>query len=338
MKTCEEMVNSLLERRAQYVSAQRKKKKVLARTITALCAVAMVGVAVWQMPSITEQPPVTMGDTTVPWGTTTTAETAVTTTPTTDRGIVSPTVTVTDTTLSQSMDTTMTTTQKTEPTASKTQSTTGKTQPTETVTQTQTTATQTQPTQTTVTTPSTATQTKPTQTTGTTQPTTTEPTGGDPVDPLPPWPCLWLYCDMRQKYEIEEIPIYFKLEGFEEVDPNWVKETSYTANGFSIVGDISVERDAETGGLIYRMVLAYDGVTPRPSFFFNVVSIDGIKQTAGLYGYLADHGFFVSVSYDSAVSYSYYYLVETGVLTFDEYQRIMEKYWSESVNGSVSWS
>lgn len=62
MKTCDEMVHSLLERREQYVAAQKKKKKVLARTITALCAVAMVGVAVWQMPSITEQPPVALDD------------------------------------------------------------------------------------------------------------------------------------------------------------------------------------------------------------------------------------------------------------------------------------
>ena len=42
MKTCDEMVNSLLERRAQYVSAQKKKKKVLASAIASLCVVAMV--------------------------------------------------------------------------------------------------------------------------------------------------------------------------------------------------------------------------------------------------------------------------------------------------------
>lgn len=62
MKTCDEMVNSLLERRAQYVSAQKKKKKVLVSTITSLCVVAMVGVALWKMPSATEQPPVAPDD------------------------------------------------------------------------------------------------------------------------------------------------------------------------------------------------------------------------------------------------------------------------------------
>ena len=62
MKTCDEMVNSLLERRKQYVAAQKKKKRVLVSTITSLCVVAMVGVAVWQMPSATEQPPVAPDD------------------------------------------------------------------------------------------------------------------------------------------------------------------------------------------------------------------------------------------------------------------------------------
>lgn len=62
MKTCDEMVNRLLERREQYAAAQKKKKKVLVSTITSLCVVAIVGVAVWQMPSVTEQPPVAPDD------------------------------------------------------------------------------------------------------------------------------------------------------------------------------------------------------------------------------------------------------------------------------------
>ena len=62
MKTCDEMVNSLLERREQYTATQKKKKRVLVSTITSLCVVALVGVAVWQMPSATEQPPVTPDD------------------------------------------------------------------------------------------------------------------------------------------------------------------------------------------------------------------------------------------------------------------------------------
>ena len=63
MKTCDEMVHSLLERREQYAATQKKKKRVLVSTITSLCVVAMVGVALWKMPSATEQPPVTPDDT-----------------------------------------------------------------------------------------------------------------------------------------------------------------------------------------------------------------------------------------------------------------------------------
>lgn len=62
MKTCDEMVNRLLERRALYVSAQKKKKKVLVSTIASFCVVAVVGIAVWKMPSVTEQPPVAPDD------------------------------------------------------------------------------------------------------------------------------------------------------------------------------------------------------------------------------------------------------------------------------------
>lgn len=152
---------------------------------------------------------------------------------------------------------------------------------------------------------------------------------GDFVEPMPEWPYLWIIYESGENYANGEVPIYFKLEGFKEVPFDWVKETTYTAYGFSVVGDITVERDVDTGAIIYRMVLAHDGVTRDPSFFFSVVTADGMKQTDGLYGYPAAHGFFVSPSYDSAFSASQYYLVETGVITHDEYQAIMEKYWSQ---------
>ena len=66
MKTCDEMVNSLLERREQYAMTQKKKKRVLVSTVTSVCVVAMVGVAVWKMPSVTEQPPLVSQDTNAP--------------------------------------------------------------------------------------------------------------------------------------------------------------------------------------------------------------------------------------------------------------------------------
>ena len=80
MKTCDEMVNSLLERRERYAAAQKKKKRVLVSTIASFCVVAVVGVAVWKMPSATEQPPVAPDGTIPPQNSTT--QTTPTTKPT----------------------------------------------------------------------------------------------------------------------------------------------------------------------------------------------------------------------------------------------------------------
>ena len=71
MKTCDEMVNSLLERRAQYVSAQKKKKRVLVGTIASFCVVAVVGVAVWKGADWMAQPTVTPDGTIPPQNSTT---------------------------------------------------------------------------------------------------------------------------------------------------------------------------------------------------------------------------------------------------------------------------
>lgn len=51
MKNCDEMVNSLLERREQYVIGQKRKRIVFTRTITSLgciCIVALLGFGVWK--------------------------------------------------------------------------------------------------------------------------------------------------------------------------------------------------------------------------------------------------------------------------------------------------
>ena len=42
MKNCDEMVNSLLERREQYVTQQKRKQKILSRTVTSMCCVCLV--------------------------------------------------------------------------------------------------------------------------------------------------------------------------------------------------------------------------------------------------------------------------------------------------------
>ena len=52
MKNCDEMVNSLFERREEYVAQQRKRRKVVTCTITSmccLCLVALLGFGVWKV-------------------------------------------------------------------------------------------------------------------------------------------------------------------------------------------------------------------------------------------------------------------------------------------------
>ena len=51
MKNCDEMVNSLLERREHYISAQKRKRKVIISTATSMCCVclvALLGFGMWQ--------------------------------------------------------------------------------------------------------------------------------------------------------------------------------------------------------------------------------------------------------------------------------------------------
>lgn len=51
MKNCDEMVNSLLERRDRYVAEQKRKRKVLTRTVASMCCVclvALLGFGMWQ--------------------------------------------------------------------------------------------------------------------------------------------------------------------------------------------------------------------------------------------------------------------------------------------------
>lgn len=51
MKNCDEMVNSLLERRVQYVAEQKRKRKIITRmasSICCLCLIAFTGFGVWK--------------------------------------------------------------------------------------------------------------------------------------------------------------------------------------------------------------------------------------------------------------------------------------------------
>ena len=135
MKSYREIADSVFARREQYVTAQRKKKKLLASAGATLCAVSLLGGSVWYLNRPTHDIPVvpatdddavTTTVTTAPTeqeSTTTTANTPATNT-TTDGGVVAPTTTVTTvTTVAPTQTTAKPTTGKTEP--PKTTTTTG---------------------------------------------------------------------------------------------------------------------------------------------------------------------------------------------------------------------
>lgn len=65
MKNCDEMVNSLLERRKSYIAEQKRKKKLIVRTVASMCCVclvSMVGISVWMHRMTDYTPSITIDD------------------------------------------------------------------------------------------------------------------------------------------------------------------------------------------------------------------------------------------------------------------------------------
>ncbi len=65
MKNCDEMVNSLLERRNRYVAEQKRKRRMIIRTATSMCCVclvALLGFGLWQGEMFNTTPPATLND------------------------------------------------------------------------------------------------------------------------------------------------------------------------------------------------------------------------------------------------------------------------------------
>ncbi len=65
MKNCNEMVNSLFERRERYETEKRHKKIILTRTLTPVCCVclvALIGIGAWQGGIFEKQPAQTVDD------------------------------------------------------------------------------------------------------------------------------------------------------------------------------------------------------------------------------------------------------------------------------------
>lgn len=64
MKSCDDMVNSLLERREQYAAKQKHKRKVIIRTVSVscICLVALLSFGVWQSGILKETLPAIIGE------------------------------------------------------------------------------------------------------------------------------------------------------------------------------------------------------------------------------------------------------------------------------------
>ena len=65
MKNCDEMVNSLLERRDRYVAEQKRKRTMITRTATSMCCVclvALLGFGIWQGGMFNTTPPISAED------------------------------------------------------------------------------------------------------------------------------------------------------------------------------------------------------------------------------------------------------------------------------------
>ena len=130
----------------------------------------------------------------------------------------------------------------------------------------------------------------------------------------------------KTNYAVNElITIQYELRGsVAEVS------TTYAINGFSIVGDITHNIDTALGLQTFVVNLAYDGISETPYFSFEVATAEESTIYAKLYGYLSEQGLFVSKnSFDSAKESSYYYLVECGILTIEEFYEILAEEYSD---------
>ncbi len=68
MKNYDEITNDLLERRDQYETEQRNKRKVMKRAIMPICCfclVALLGIGLWQGNFFNSKPPITLDDSTI---------------------------------------------------------------------------------------------------------------------------------------------------------------------------------------------------------------------------------------------------------------------------------
>ena len=130
----------------------------------------------------------------------------------------------------------------------------------------------------------------------------------------------------KSNYTLNElISIEYELRGsIEEVN------TVYTFDGFSVVGDITHSINVDLECQTFSATLSYDGVSENPYFEFKIVTTDETAICAKLFGYSSEYGLFVSKnSFDAAKESSFYYMVECGLLTMDEFNNMLQEEYSK---------
>ncbi|MBQ8740557.1 MAG: hypothetical protein IJY79_03280 [Clostridia bacterium] len=68
MKSYDETINTVFDRIGEYKTAQKRKKKIITRTLLPVCSVVLItviGICVWQSGILKSEPPVTLEDSTV---------------------------------------------------------------------------------------------------------------------------------------------------------------------------------------------------------------------------------------------------------------------------------
>lgn len=102
------------------------------------------------------------------------------------------------------------------------------------------------------------------------------------------------------------------------------------ADGFIVVNNITNSSSNDSGREIYDVVLIYDGTTENPYFSLSIETNMDLIVYAEVFGFLSDFGLFISESsFDAAKEASYYYLVEIGQLTMEEFNELLQQDYSQ---------
>lgn len=150
-----------------------------------------------------------------------------------------------------------------------------------------------------------------------TQNESTPPTVTDPLYAYEPPLCIELEKKHYQSNELIALTVTL-ASAYEYTDH------SYAATGFTVLNVLP------SGNAAFEVTLQYDGTTPEPIFDFTVQTADSGSFTETVFCVNTDSGLFLSTySIDSAVDDSYYYLVETGEISFEEYQALIDAYYAE---------